>query len=238
MSFSNKQILVIGGSSGIGQRIVADLASAGARIITASRNEGTVPDGSRHVRLDVTEESLDSLADALPEKLDGMVYCPGTILLKSFRALKIAQVRNDLEVNYIGAVKSLQIALPALLKSDAASVVLFSTVAAGAGMSFHASIAPAKAAVEGLVRSLAAEFARQQVRFNAIAPSLTDTPLAETLLADESKREASAKRHPLGRIGTPADIASAALYLLSDQASWVTGQVLGVDGGLGSLRPL
>lgn len=142
----------------------------------------------------------------------------------------------EMDVNFFGAVKTLQACLKSLKKSEAASVVLYSTVAVQTGMSFHAGIASAKGAVEGLVRSLAAEWAPSQVRVNAIAPSLTDTPLAKQLVSTEEKRAASDKRHPLGRIGTPKDIADATLFLLSNQSSWVTGQILHIDGGMSSLK--
>ncbi|NBR83602.1 MAG: SDR family oxidoreductase, partial [Flavobacteriia bacterium] len=132
---------------------------------------------------------------------------------------------------------TIQKALPALKKGSNPSVVLFSTVAVQTGMPFHSGIASAKGAVEGLVRSLAAEYA-PHIRFNAIAPSLVDTPLAEGLLNNEKKRENSALRHPLKRIGSAAELAEAAAYLMSDRSSWITGQIICVDGGMSSLRTL
>jgi NAD(P)-dependent dehydrogenase (short-subunit alcohol dehydrogenase family) len=117
---------------------------------------------------------------------------------------------------------------------NGAAIVLFSTVAVQTGLPFHASIASAKGAVEGLTRSLAAELA-PKIRVNAVAPSLTDTPLAAQLLSSDDKRSASAKRHPLKRIGTPEDIANTALFLLEDSSAWMTGQIIGVDGGLGTV---
>jgi NAD(P)-dependent dehydrogenase (short-subunit alcohol dehydrogenase family) len=170
----------------------------------------------------------------LPATLDGLVYCPGSILLKPFKSLGVQQFQADFELNVLGAVRCLQAAEGALKKGNAPSVVLFSTVAVKKGMPFHASIAAAKGAVEGLARSLAAEWA-PIVRVNAIAPSLTDTPLAERLLASEEKRKAAADRHPLKRVGTAAEMASLAAYLLSPAAGFITGQVVGADGGMGSL---
>jgi len=123
-------------------------------------------------------------------------------------------------------------------KAGNASVVLFSTVAVQTGMPYHSSISAAKGAIEGLTRSLAAEYASSGIRFNAIAPSLTDTDLASRLLNTPEKQEASAKRHPLGRFGTADDIAQAAFFLLSENSTWISGQILGVDGGMGSLRML
>jgi NAD(P)-dependent dehydrogenase (short-subunit alcohol dehydrogenase family) len=165
-----------------------------------------------------------------------VVYCPGSIRLRPFHRLKTQDFLSDLEINLLGAVKAIQACLPGLKKADApASIVLFSTVAVKTGMPFHASIASAKGAIEGLTRSLAAEFA-PRIRVNAIAPSLTDTNLAKTLLSDDGKRTAAAERHPLKRVGTPADIAAAAKFLLDDSASWITGQIIAVDGGMGAIR--
>ena len=187
----------------------------------------------RHLTWDAT--AGDFPVDQLPETLEGLVYCPGSIRLQPFSRLRDEDFRADFELNLLGAVRVLRAALPCLKAAGRASVVLFSTVAVGTGMPMHASIAAAKGAVEGLTRSLAAELA-PGIRVNAIAPSLTDTPLAAGLLRSERQRAAAAERHPLGRIGQPSDLAAAALFLLSEEAGWVTGQVLHVDGGMGGLR--
>jgi NAD(P)-dependent dehydrogenase (short-subunit alcohol dehydrogenase family) len=157
--------------------------------------------------------------------------------LKPFHLLRSRDFVRDLEVNYLGAVKTLQHYLPRLREADSASVVLLSTVAVQTGLAFHASVAGAKGAVEGLTRALAAELA-PKIRVNAVAPSLTDTPLARSLLNQPAKRESASKRHPLQRIGTPADIASAVCFLLADESGWITGQVIAVDGGLSRIRSL
>jgi NAD(P)-dependent dehydrogenase (short-subunit alcohol dehydrogenase family) len=173
----------------------------------------------------------------LPEEIQGAVYCPGTINLRSFRSLQVADFRQDLEVNLIGAIRFLQACQPRLKGRDGepASVVLFSTVAVGQGMPMHASVAASKGAIEGLMRSLAAEWA-PKIRVNAIAPALTDTPLASKLLSTPEKREAMATRYPLKRIGTAEELARAAMFLVSSESNWVTGQVLGVDGGMSTCR--
>ena len=233
----HKNILVVGGSSGIGLELVTRLLTQGATVFSASRHAGELPAGASFITLDITAD-VSGLAAQLPEALHGVAYCPGTINLKPFARLSEEDFLNDFKVNVLGAVKVLQAVLPRLKASGSASVVLFSTVAVQTGMGFHTSIATAKGGVEGLTRALAAELAPNKIRVNAIAPSLTDTPLAGNLLATPEKKEASNKRHPLGRYGTAAELAAVAAFLLSDDASWMTGQVLGVDGGMSSVRSL
>ena len=229
-----KTIFIIGASSGIGHALAVTLQAQGATLITAGRRQ---PEGiqSTHLNWDVTQPPGD-LAKQLPDTLHGLVYCPGTINLKPFQRLSVTDFQNDLQVNVLGAIAAVQAAFPALKKAKGASIVLFSTVAAKVGMSLHSSVGVAKSAVEGLAKSLAAEFAPSQIRVNAVAPSLTDTPLTQFLLGDDTKREAANKRHPLGRYGASADIANMAAFLLSDQAAWITGQIVGVDGGMGSVK--
>jgi len=232
-----KQILIVGASSGIGHALAQHLQTQGATLFTAGRQQ---PEGiqSTHMTWDVTQQSAADALNQLPDTLHGLVYAPGTINLKPFQRLTVDDYRSDLEINVLGAIAAIHAAYPAIKKSKAGSIVLFSTVAAKLGMGLHSSVSVAKSAVEGLAKSLAAEFAPYNIRVNAIAPSLTDTPLAESagLLGDDNKRDAAKKRHPLSRYGTPEDIAGMAAYLLSDQAAWITGQIIGVDGGMGNLK--
>ncbi|SHN28694.1 NAD(P)-dependent dehydrogenase, short-chain alcohol dehydrogenase family [Cyclobacterium lianum] len=223
-----KNIIIIGGNSGIGKKVKELLEEEGANVMAFSKS------GSGSGQLDITSD-FDTI-DGLPEEIHGLVYCPGTINLKPFHRISLSDFQKDLEINYLGAIKVLQALQRPLKKSAEASVVLFSTVAVQTGMGFHSSIAGAKGAVEGLCRSLAAEWANAGIRVNAIAPSLTDTPLAENLLSSPEKKEGAGKRHPLGRYGEAADMAAAVIYLLSDRSSWMTGQVLKIDGGLSSVR--
>lgn len=238
MNFTGKNILVVGASSGIGLATARLLHDGGATLYTASRHLS--PElaalGSTHITYDATQP-VGAALDALPEVLHGLVYCPGSIKLRPFERVPLDDFRADFELNVLGAVQTLQATAKRLKKAEGgASVVLFSTVAAAVGMSFHASIATAKAAVEGLTRALAAEYAASGLRVNCLAPSLTDTPLAAALLGTPEKAEAGAKRHPLQRVGQPTDLASMAAFLLSDQATFITGQVLAVDGGMGKLK--
>jgi NAD(P)-dependent dehydrogenase (short-subunit alcohol dehydrogenase family) len=231
-----KNYLIVGGSSGIGLEIARTLHERNNSVYVASRSKDALAhlDGLHHLKLDVQEESL--VFEALPDVLDGITYCPGTIRLKPFHRLSIDEFLEDWQINFLGAVKTIQACLPRLKKSTSgAAIVLFSTVAVKTGMPFHASVAGAKAAVEGLTRSLAAEFA-PRIRVNAIAPSLTDTPLARGLLSSEEKRKASAERHPAKRIGTPQEVAQIAVHLLSEASAWMTGQIIRVDGGMSALR--
>lgn len=219
---------------GIGLALVRRLIASGHKVHTTFHKTNAPPD------LGVSVQPFDALNPAAsklvwPEILDGLVYCPGTITLKPFPRLSTSDFQTDFQVNVFGAIAALQSALPALKKSSSPSVVLYSTIAVSQGMPFHASIASSKGAVEGLTRSLAAEWA-PLIRVNAIAPSLTNTPLAGTMLNSAAKTEAASKRHPLSRVGQPDEVAALTEYLLSDSSQFMTGQVLHVDGGLSSVR--
>ena len=221
-----KNFLIIGGTSGIGNALVNLLEETGHIVIQASRSASHLTYNALHDQLELSN---------LPDVLHGVAYCPGSINLKPFHRLAENDFLEDFRINVLGAIRTLQQVLPLLKKADQASVVLFSTVAVQQGMAFHASVAAAKGAVEGLTRSLAAEWA-PKIRVNAIAPSLTQTPLAEKLLASEDKKKTAAERHPLKQVGSAEDIARMASFLLTQQSGWITGQVLHVDGGLSSVR--
>jgi NAD(P)-dependent dehydrogenase (short-subunit alcohol dehydrogenase family) len=229
-----KNVLIIGASSGIGFELASQLAGK-HNVYAMSRNKGALEelDNVQWSSIDVLEETYDF--SHLPEAVDALVFCPGSIILKPLRGLKTEEVLHDFKLNALGGMRVVQQLLNKLKKSSGASIVFFSTVAVRQGMPFHASVAMAKGAIEGLTRSLAAELA-PGIRVNAIAPSLTDTPLASRLLSSDERKEASAQRHPLKRLGTPADMASMAGFLISDEASWITGQIIGVDGGMGALK--
>lgn len=227
-----RDILLVGGNSGIGLATARLLKARGDSVIAAARTAGPLEE------LDVPVQAFDAtkpLALDLPPVLDGLVYFPGSITLKPFHRLSDEDFLHDFRVNCLAAAAVIRTALPALKAASGASIVLFSSVAAAQGMAFHASVAAAKAAVEGLALSLAAELA-PSVRVNVIAPSLTDTPLAGTLLNSDAKREAAAKRHPLNRVGDPKDTAALVAFLLSDESKFLTGQILRPDGGLSSIR--
>jgi len=217
-----RKTLIIGGTKGIGQAILEKLKSHECHVISRSYSAR-----QNHYALDVLQDELPEI-----EGLNNIVYCPGSITLKPFHRLTVEDFISDYRVNVLGAVRVLQFYFKEL-KKNKGSVVLFGTVASQQGMSFHASISAAKGGLESLARSLAAEWA-PNIRVNVVNPSLTDTPLAEALLSTDQKRENAAQRHPLKKIGSPEDIAEAAIFCLENQ--WVTGQTIGVDGGMSTVR--
>ena len=231
---SMKNIMIIGAGKGIGLKSAELLRDE--NLWTISRNMTPELESLRtnFLQADVSQDDLSELS--LPDQLHGLVFCPGSINLKPFNRLSEEDFLADFQQNFMGAVRIIQKCLPILKKSGGASIVLFSTVAAKVGMPFHTSIAASKGAIEGFAKSLAAELASAKIRVNVIAPSLSDTDLAAQLLSTEDKRAASAKRHPLQRIGTPEDSAQMVEFLLSDKSSWMTGQIIGIDGGLGNIK--
>lgn len=223
-----KKVLIVGGSKGIGQATIEALKDT-HKIVNFSR---TNPEGHPHIE----HHELDVLSDELPEieDLAGIVYCPGSINLKPVGRLKLDDFRTDFEINVIGAVKVIQ-KYANSLKRNNGSVVLFSTVATQMGMPFHSSVAASKSAVEGLVKSLAAEFATQ-IRFNCVAPTVTDTSLAGKLLRSDKQRENMEARHPLKKYLQPEEVAHLVTFLLSNQSSAISGQIFPIDAGLVTLK--
>lgn len=224
--------LIIGGSSGIGQSTALQLSQRGHNV-WASYNQHAKASNGNIQYFSWNHADVTDLSD-LPEQLDGLVYCPGTILLKPFHRISDEQFIDDYRIQTIGAIKWIQAVLPHLKKSSQASIVLYSTLAVQTGLPFHALVSASKGSIEGLTRALAAEFS-PAIRVNAIAPSLTDTPLAAGLLNSPEKREANAQRHPLKRLGTTEDMAEMTVFLL-ERATWMTGQILHLDGGLSNLK--
>lgn len=219
-----KHFLLVGASSAIAQATKSELLAKGNQVTVLSRNES------------FSDHEIADYVSALPSidsRFDGIVYFPGSINLKPFRSLKLEDFQSDFNIHVLGAVNVLKTYQSNL--NEGASVVLISSVAATTGMPFHASVASVKSAVEGLGRSLAAEWA-PKFRVNVVAPSLTITPMSEKLTNSPEKIEAGAQRHPLKRLGNPSDLANAICFLLDDDSAWMTGQVLAVDGGMGNLK--
>jgi 3-oxoacyl-[acyl-carrier protein] reductase len=227
-----KNILLIGGSYGIGNALIKELQNDANLFVASRTHENLAGLKIKHIPFDAASDKLDTTN--LPPIIDGLVYCPGSINLRPFRGLKPEAFEADLQINFIGLVKVIQAVLPNLVASEQSSIVLFSSVAASMGMPFHTSVSASKGAIEGFAKALAAEYA-PKIRVNVIAPSLTDTPLADKFLSSEEKREKSALRHPLKRFGTAEDIAQMASFLLSDKSSWISGQIFHVDGGMSTL---
>lgn len=229
-----KNILIIGGSTGIGKSIIKQLGNhVHTNIINMSRTQPSPFNNLTHYRVDILQNDLPNLNHV--NQLDSIIYCPGSITLKPLKRLNIDTFRKDFEINVLGAIKVIQAYEHLLKKAFTPAVLFFSTVATKLGMSFHSSIATSKSALEGLTKSLAAEYA-SKIRFNAIAPTLTDTPLAQDLLNSEKKKEVMANRHPLKQYLKPSEVASLAHYLISEQAQSISGQIFYMDYGIVSLK--
>jgi NAD(P)-dependent dehydrogenase (short-subunit alcohol dehydrogenase family) len=228
-----KTFIIAGGSSGIGRALYQQLSDAGHHVIVLSRERHDLPDSAEHHVVDFSDSAL--ILPDITAELHGIVYMPGSILLKPFRSLSRGDYETDYRLNVLGAVDTIKKYQSLLSKNTTTSILLMSTVAVGTGMPYHSLVASSKGAIEGLTRALAAELS-PNIRVNAIAPSLTETPLAEKLLNTEEKKQAGRERHPMKQIGQSEDIAAYMAMLLSDAAKFVTGQILAIDGGMGSLR--
>lgn len=227
--------LIIGASSGIGKKLSELLSKSGHQVF-GTYNKNEIHTDNPLIKSHPLNILDDNIAfDFLPEILHGVIYCPGSINLRPFERIKPLDFLSDYNLQVVGAIKTIQAVVSKLKDSDNAAIILFSTVAVQAGLPFHSQVAASKGAIEGLTKALAAEYA-PKIRINCIAPSLTDTPLAASLVNTEQKREANAQRHPLKRIGTTDDIANMAEFLLSEKASWITGQILHVDGGVSTIK--
>ncbi|GGK45458.1 MULTISPECIES: SDR family NAD(P)-dependent oxidoreductase [Flavobacteriaceae] len=225
-----KTIVIIGGSKGIGKAISTAMLDKNS-VINISRSQPEFP------HRNLTHYNCDILTDELPdlEKVDTLIYCPGSINLKPFERLKIEDFKNDYEINFIGAVKAIQKYLPNLKATNNANILLFSTVASKLGMPFHTSIASVKSAIEGLVKSLAAEYA-PKIRINAIAPTVTDTTLAAKLLRNDRQKEQMIERHPLKKYLNPEEVAEMAAFLISDKSASMSGQIFEMDCGITTFK--
>ena len=225
-----RNIVIIGGSKGIGSAILMQQLE-NSTVYNISR---TTPDISHpnliHFPIDVLKDDLPEI-----ENIDTLIYCPGSINLKPIGSLSIDDFRNDFEINVIGAVKAIQKYLPTLKKGTNPSIVLFSTVAVKLGMPFHASIATAKAGVEGLVKSLGAELA-SVVRINAIAPTITETSLSANILRNDRMKENMTERHPMKGYLKPEEVAEMANFLISEKAKSISGQIFEMDYGIVSFK--
>ena len=237
-------ILIYGGSGGIGQAIARSVKARGDEVHLVGRDQAKLERAAAEIGAGFTVgdvlggEVFTAATEAASQggALKGLIYAVGSINLKPVARLSDEDFLNDFKLNALGAAKAIQAALPHLKQArGTAGIVLFSTVAVSQGFAAHASVAMAKGAIEGLTLSLAAELA-PRIRVNCIAPSLTNTPLAASLTGNETMAKAIADLHPLQRLGEPEDIAPLAALLASDDASWITGQIIGVDGGRSSLR--
>lgn len=240
----SQRVLILGGGGGIGSAVARLVVAAGGRVFLAGRdaarleaiaNELGMPWGT----VEATDpDSIDACADAAAAALgglDGITNCVGSILLKPAHLTTTADWHATIATNLTSGFGCVR-AAGRLLKAEGGSVVLVSSAAARVGLANHEAIAAAKAGIMGLVLSAAATYARQKIRFNAVAPGLVRTPLASGLVSSELAEKASVGMHPLGRLGEPGDVARAIVWLLDPAQSWVTAQVIGVDGGLADVK--
>ena len=223
---------MIGGSYGIGLPLVKILNKEFNVHVACRTNDQLQSENVNFIKFDALNDEFDN--SLIPDEIHGFVYLPGSINLRPFKGLSVDAFKQDLEINLISLIKVLKTVMPKLVAADNSSIVLMSTVAVQRGMPFHSSVSASKGAIEGLTKSLAAEYA-PKIRVNAVAPSIVDTPLANRFLNNDLKIEKSAQKHPMKRVGNSADIAETINFLLSEKSSWMTGQIIGVDGGTSTL---
>ena len=240
----SQRVLVIGGGGGIGAAVARMVVAGGGQVFLAGREEAKLAAVGGELRMPygaveaADPDAVDACADAAVAALgglEGIVNCAGSLLLKPAHLTTTSEWQATLAANLSSAFGCVR-AAGRLLKAAGGSVVLVSSAAARVGLANHEAIAAAKAGVIGLVLSAAATYAKQKIRFNAVAPGLVRTPLTKGLVASELAEKASVGMHPLGRLGEPEDVAQAIHFLLDPAQGWITGQVLGVDGGLADLR--
>lgn len=240
MTTTQHTYLVFGGIGGIGGALTHRLTGQGHRVYATTSNPGRAAEADLPADQVLIADALDgaslqtAVASASTQGLHGLAYCIGTIDLKPLARTSPEDLLRSFQINTLGAFTAIKTAAPMLTESKG-SVVLFSSIAATRGFSNHSAIATAKAGLEGLARTLAAELA-PHVRINVIAPSLTDTPLATPLTQNPKMKEAIASMHPLPRLGDANEMAKMAAFLLSDDSGWITGQTIHVDGGRSSVE--
>ena len=225
-----KNFLIIGGTKGIGKAIVEEVIEHNKITCLSRNNTDFVHKNYSHVKFDALSDDLPDL-----DSIDCLIYCPGSINLKPISTLSLDDFRNDFELNVIGAVRAIKKYLPLLKKSETASILLFSTVATKLGMPYHASVSVAKSGIDGLVKTLGSELA-PKVRINAIAPTITNTDLASKILRNEKVVENMIERHPLKMILSPKEVAKMASFLVSEDASSISGQIFNMDAGIVSFK--
>ena len=244
---SEKTVWIVGATGGIGRCLVQRLVDQSWKIIPSARNKDRLQelvdefDLEDPVPLDATdpEQVEKAAADVFEkyEKLDGLVHLGGSFMLKGAHQLSLEEWRDTIDKNLNSAFYLLRSTIASIQKQGSGSIVLTSTVAAQTGLPSHEAIAAAKAGIDGLVRSAAATYASRNIRVNSVAPGMTETPMSEPILSNDTSRKITERMHPLGRVGNPEEVSSAYAWLLGDDSSWVTGQTISMDGGLSKAHP-
>lgn len=236
--------LILGGTGGIGAAVTRRLHARGARVVPFARGEDRLEALSHELDVpfvagdardaDAVQRAVDETVDRFG-RLDGVANLVGSVLLKPAHLTTPEEVQATVDLNLTTAFNAVRSGAKAMMRSGG-SIVLMATAAARTGLPNHEAIAAAKGGVLGLTLAAAATYASKRVRVNAVAPGLVDTPLTERITASETSRRASLDMHPLGRLGTPEDVAPTIVWLLGSESGWVTGQTLGLDGGVSTVR--